>query len=400
LLGLGTGCGDGVIWISKAKSISVTNQTGHTTSKAGVTGRAPGIASVQFTPSDLFGAAARCLHLHLINPALVSPESRLIAALVEQHVDDAPADFFVLASADNFKDYAKAYFAGTVAAGIAYLAMIADGYTWSDHFENVVKTGPGKGNSGVSRSPDFVFVGTGTNNTALVESKGTRAATSGTFNSTVEDGYLNQVNPHLGYMVGSSTPTHGFCVGSWLTPTTKAAELNIHHTALVVATSPSEPASSDPSAVQQNNYASVFTLAHSVELGSGIRLSRIRDAQILFLEFEWIGQTWLCSPIAMPWWLDRALQRLEFTSPASVPGRYGFAIQRNIAEVVLRTVLLRETRPESLFELEPISKLGAAAREENGTVFPDGFAVWPRELEGRTKFRQVRWEQSKGVFMG
>jgi len=101
----------------------------------------------------------------------------------------------------------------------------------------------------------------------------------------------------------------------------------------------------------------------------------------------------------MPWWLDRASGRLGFALPATVPGRYGFAIQRNIAEVVLRTVSLRETHPETLFELQPILELGIGAREENGTVFPDGFAIWPRELEGRAKFRPVRWEQYKGTFI-
>jgi len=76
----------------------------------------------------------------------------MIRALVEQHVDDNKNTFAIENSSDNFKDYVKSYFVGTIASGLAYLAMIKDGYTWSDHFENV-----GGGNPNVKRKPDFAF---------------------------------------------------------------------------------------------------------------------------------------------------------------------------------------------------------------------------------------------------
>ena len=75
-------------WTSKSKDISITSTTDHPSRKAGVVARPPGVTTISFTPSEFFGAAARCCHLHTINPALVTPESAMIRALVEQHVDD------------------------------------------------------------------------------------------------------------------------------------------------------------------------------------------------------------------------------------------------------------------------------------------------------------------------
>lgn len=103
----------------------------------------------------------------------------MIQALVEQHVDYTSSDFAILKSADQFKDYVKSYFSGTIAAGLAYLAMIADGYVWADHFESI-----GGGNAYASQSPDFVFCHGAQGSTALVESKGTRSANSATFDWT------------------------------------------------------------------------------------------------------------------------------------------------------------------------------------------------------------------------
>ena len=124
-------------WTSKSKDIPITNTKDHPAKSSGLVSRAPGVSPILFTPAEFFGAAGRCCHLHVINPALVTPKSAIVKTLVEQHVDDTNSSFAVEASADNFKDYVETYFTGTVAAGIAYLAMIKDGYTWSDHFENI-----------------------------------------------------------------------------------------------------------------------------------------------------------------------------------------------------------------------------------------------------------------------
>ena len=76
----------------------------------------------------------------------------MIRHLVREHVDNISVDFAVMSTADNFKDYVKSYFAGTIASALAYLEMIGDGYVWSDHFENL-----GGGNTSTKRTPDFVF---------------------------------------------------------------------------------------------------------------------------------------------------------------------------------------------------------------------------------------------------
>jgi hypothetical protein len=86
--------------------------------------------------------------------------------------------------------------------------MIGDGYTWSDHFESL----SGAGNTSATQKPDFVFAKSGKSDVALVESKGTRSTTV-SFNSVVRDGYNDQVEPHLGHKVGTSTATHGYCIG-------------------------------------------------------------------------------------------------------------------------------------------------------------------------------------------
>src|SRR5262245_23419041 len=113
-------------WSTKTKDLSVTSVNPHGLSPVpvGVTGRAPANLRISFSPTDLFGAGARCTHMHIINPSAATPESLIISSLVEQHVDDTSTDFAVLKTADSFKDYVKSYFAGTVAAGLAYLQMI------------------------------------------------------------------------------------------------------------------------------------------------------------------------------------------------------------------------------------------------------------------------------------
>ena len=179
----------------------------------------------------------------------------------------------------------ETYFSGTVAVGLAYLTMIQEGYTWSDHFENV-----GGGNTAVKKSPDFVFVD-GKGDTTLVESKGTRS-TSTSFNSTVREGYDDQVEPHLGYTVGTSTATHGYCIGSDLSDSSKA-ELNIHHTGAVTAGTGggSAPGPGTSAAVQRHNYATALRLAHSESLCGQIRRGRLEDEIIPFFWFEWLGKS-------------------------------------------------------------------------------------------------------------
>ena len=122
----------------------------------------------------------------------------MIKALVEQYVDDQKGHFAIEKSADNFKDYAKSYFSGTVASGLSYLAMIRDGYVWSDHFENSAGR-----KSECHTITGFRIRPTGSRRCSTCRIKGTRSASSGTFNTTVNDGYINQVEPHLGFAIGT-----------------------------------------------------------------------------------------------------------------------------------------------------------------------------------------------------
>ena len=259
-------------WTNRTKLASITAVTGHVCSANGTAGRALGNTVIQFTPLELYGAAARCSHMHHVDPTLATPEAALMAALIERYVDDVSGDFAILPTASNFKDYVKSFFSGTVASALAYLAMVQDGYHWADHFESVAG-----GNPAVGRSPDFVFTGHG-GGTALVEFKGTRSAGKGAFDSTVEAGYIGQVEPHLGHSVNSVIATHGFCIGAWLTSTTKA-ELLVHHTNTVSAggtiASP-EDVNAGTATVQRHDYATVMTLVVGPGFGADVRRGRTR----------------------------------------------------------------------------------------------------------------------------
>jgi len=335
----------------------------------------------------------------------------MIAALVEQYVDDTSPDFAILPSAGSFKDFVKSYFVGTVASGLAYLAMIQDGYQWADHFENVAG-----GNPSATRAPDFVFTGNGTG-TALVESKGTRSAGRATFDSTVEAGYLGQVEPHLGHTVNGLCATHGYAVGSWLTSTTKA-ELLIHHTAAsTVAGNGERPA--DPSLeVQRHNYATAMQLVHGLALAAQLRQGLIEYVPPM-LRFEWLGRTWLTR---LPWASLFHLYpsylrewRLEdfddFDDAAPLPFA-GFAIDEQIASSVFSYFTDADRPEDTRLAIEPIppNLAGEARRSydgEAGAVFPDGLAVigWENPLFGSRRPRgtprwwnRVWWNQESRSF--
>jgi hypothetical protein len=361
-----------VLWSTKIKDLGSSTQTPHGSSRAGVAGRTPAVTSITFTPVEFFGAAARCLHTHVINPAVVTPESLLLSALVAPHVDDVSAPFGVLGSADRFKDYARSYFAGTVAAGLAYLQMIADGYVWSDHFENLASV--------AGQTPDFVFARPGHPGVALVESKGTRRASVRGFNRIVRAGYTRQVEPHLGSTIGTAAATHGFCLGGWLT-STQQADMLIHYTA------PSHTAGtsggSPPSTVQLNNYATAFRLAHSEELSREIRGGTI-DRIVEFSTFNWVGLDFVSSPFLVE--RGRKPLAMRAMNPWEVSA---FAVERRTAAAVLRAVSRRRTFDGALELPEMSIDSMVSARFDRGALFPDGFAVLSAECQYEPK--AVTW---------
>ena len=302
----------------------------------------------------------------------------MIEALLGTHVDDISPDFSVLSTADNYKDFVKSYFAGTVAAGTAYLAMVNDGYVWSDHFENA-----GGGSSTAPKSPDFVFCGPSTG-VALVEAKGSRSAALSAFDTTVRDGYKQQVEPHLGSAVGGVASTHGFCIGSYLRSTTKA-EVRIHHTDSVTAGSSSasngeDPEIADLGALQRHSYATAFRFAHGTKLGESLR-SGNDSGFAIFYRFQWLGRNWLSRfGMSDDEKLDDLLSYRFYRNVHRRPCRWGFfAIEEGIATIALARYFGRKSSETSDQRFEPLPKeLIVSARfagdEMAGAIFPDGLA--------------------------
>ncbi|MFG1342931.1 hypothetical protein [Xanthobacter autotrophicus] len=357
-------------WTSKAKALSVTDVKPHVSSATGAVGRRPSVSTIHFSPFALFGAAAKCSWTHVVNASIATPESDVVKFLLQQHVDDLKSDFAIEPSADTMKDFVKSYFAGTVAQGLAYLTMIQDGYIWTDHFENLAGAG-GKG-----KKPDFVFAGHGTG-AALMEAKGSRSAALTAFDSTVAQGYDQQIDPHLGRSIGGVTVTHGYCIGSHLQSTTKA-ELRIHHTATPVmpasGTDDPEGAVATISAIQRGNYATALTLVHGAEVGMAFRNGET-PRRVEFLRFSWRGRMWLTSRIIRP---DGTQFLIDDRSDAifRLPQPYTFAIEEGTARIAF-AYFLGDGDAYSWADLPFIRPevIDPTGDGEEGAIFPDGFAV-------------------------
>ena len=243
---------------------------------------------------------------------------------------------------------------------------------------------------------------------ALTESKGTRSATVKEFDKTVNDGYVGQIEPHLGYTVGSATATHGYSIGSRLTSTTKA-ELNIHHTDAVPATSGGGPTGGSISSVQRHNYATAFRLSHSEQLSREVRSGNLSN-EIPFFEFDWLGRKWLTSDAVYGWYREDIspfmdmLRRYTYERdyPCSNPAY--FAVERDCVETVLRAL----SEPgEELGRLElapmPADLIEQVRSEGNSALFPDGLAISYTRFHypSSTRARLAVWlrkERSFSVF--
>ncbi|ESQ92525.1 hypothetical protein ABENE_07770 [Asticcacaulis benevestitus DSM 16100 = ATCC BAA-896] len=345
--------------------------------------RPPTVTTISFTPSEMFGAAARCSHLIPVDPTLVTPESKIVKALVREYVDDHSADFAILRTANTLKDYVKGYLAGTVAAGLAYLVMVREGYVWAGHFE-ILKGG----NPASRRRPDFVFAAPG-GDIALMESKGSRSYSRKAFHVMVEDGYKGQVEPHIGFSVGGATASHGFSIGSYL-KSKKKAEFHIHHTAQpVIADDPVDqdpPEAQSVEAIMRANYATVFSLVHSPDLGRAILRGETRH-RVGFIEFDWRGLTW---------WAARPEER-ALNLGTAITEEYIFAIEASRARTVLSHFLEPfPDQPDLILPRLPIERFGeeSAPEDDSGAIFPDGLAVVSRiaTLTGDiTRWRSQQW---------
>jgi hypothetical protein len=375
------------MWQNTQKTISVTSINAHPSLNNAVIGQPPGVKTLKFAPAELYAAAARTSHLHYINPSALTPEFAMMSTLIGQHVDDTSLDFAILATADNQKDFIGTYFTGVVASALAYLALIADGYVWADHFENL-----GGGNPAKKTKPDFGFAHPYRPGTALLEAKGTRKGKLKKLINSAKKGYSKQIEPHLGHPVGNQTATHGFGVGSYLS-SSKKAELTISYTE-TGPRSASASASTNHALIQRQGLATAFRLAHSEELSVQIRRGEAGRSEIFFWAFDWMDRQWLTSwPHELSWIHDvfgeqqlRASWRIV-TLPHLFSTRL-FAIDRDTAEELLEQ--LSRHRAEAQFTFEPMPEnIRRFAREANSAIFPDGLAYIP--LQEIKNARLARW---------
>ncbi|MBV5264845.1 hypothetical protein [Pinisolibacter aquiterrae] len=368
-------------WARKSKTVAVARPvTGHSGPQERpnpVLGRAPETRFLTFGPAALFGAVARCSLRRSIPPELAALERRAAEARIAHHVDDTSSEFFLLDGVRAYKDSDRSHFGGAVAAGLAYLFMIAEGHVWADHFENQTPKGDPKTRPG----PDFVFASLGTREVALVESKGTTSLGAAAFDRTVAKGYTRQVEPHLGHRVGSGIASHGFAVGSRMIPGSSAppaeAEMVVHHTrpkrSFFGGTSDMPPPQIvTAGSVVVGNYATVLDLVFGP--GQGEPLRRGEPVDLPYDVVEWRGERWI-------------VPRAESDTDASMRAE-------NMADVERWRFALHEATALEVFaraggagsgDWDGFRPDGAVTRLADGRdsirsgVFPDGLAVLARE---------------------
>lgn len=396
-----------MVWSSQGKAITTTEIVGRPKRHPQVVGRTPIRSAVQFGPYALYLAAARASHLHRLSPSIATPEFQMLMRLIEPHVDDTSPDFAILPSANRFKDFVGTYFTGTVAAGIAYLAMLDEGYVWAAHYEALTGGSPDS-----KTTPDFAFLGPHPG-IALMEAKGS-ASSKSKFKQAVRNGYLNQVEPHLGHFVGGIRATHGYCIGSWLRRGSPAT-MHIHYTE--PATQNAQTSGDDDvdaamaSAIQRQNFATVFALAHSGALGEAIGSGRAAlETAPIFVRVHWRGQRWLTSLgfIEGPWFYAPELYFIEpmgagrFADWPSA-ARLVFAVEEKVAKMALQSFLRPDDASDTTIsprrlELD-IGRDGRAPFEEDrdGAVLPDGLALIDIGA-AKPKFELVIWNPKSGGF--
>ncbi len=325
----------------------------------------------------------------------------MMRALVAHHVDDAKPDFAIEATADGFKDYVKAYFSGTVATALAFIAMQRNGYVWAGHFEYL------RPPTAKSKQPDFVFASP-VAGTCLVESKGTRNSTSAVFDGTVEKDFLLQVERHLGStLLGGAVASHGHCVGTWMT-SVSGAELLVHHSEGSLAGGGRRPGGARGTfgedegpgieAVQRLDMATAFTLAFGEDYGVAVRGGAI-DALPPLTMVSWIGRDWIASPDALASFvIERPADAVDgYRVVRALFHEHAFAVERKTMVAALGRYWqggdnAARGRPLPAFG-EAVQRL---AREGGGAMLSDGVAVLPRATLLPTA--RVAWRAQRGDF--
>ncbi|MBB4420791.1 hypothetical protein GGE20_005782 [Rhizobium leguminosarum] len=375
--------GDEMVWATKTKGLELTKTTGHPPPrKPQIRGRAPATKAITFTPAELFGAMAKCSHLHVVNSAAVTSESETCRHLLNEYVDDDDDSFAILETADRLKDFSRTHLAGVVGAGISYLQMIRDGYTWCDHFENMSLAGAAP----TKKSPDFVFSRRDDKTVALTESKATRGSSRKQFDTTVRRGYLQQVSPYLGMRVGSSVASHGFAIGSWMT-SAKRAEIVIHHTAPPSGNGDGSDEGADPTEVRRGNYLNALTLLLGPDVSRAALSGEWSARGRQFVMARWLGHEWLLgfAPFHSPYVFDEEDKILWENSHKLAPSLWGFnrfALEWNVARQFFMSLERNDTLTNPLENIpEMDDRLIAEARSSDSAVFPDGFAVIGKDAD-------------------
>lgn len=363
----------------------------------GINGRAPKVLKIQFTSQELFGAMARCSHLHTINPAAVTFESEGCRYMISQHVDDQDDNFFILPSVRKLKDFSRTHLIGVVGAGIAYLQMIRDGYVWCDHFENLtLPVSPS-----TKRTPDFVFSRPGQNDVAITESKATHGSSRKKFRSRVKSGYLKQVDPYLGLNLSGAIASHGFSIGSWMTSLTKA-ELMIAYTEESAGPTSSAPDSS-PSAIKRGNYLTVLSLMFGPDIAFSVRNGNWPLSEMNFITVRWLDREWLLGNLS-PYTFAQYGFAPNFEPSAELFWTAWlhsnvFALESNVARAVFQSFASPTDIGDPLADVSKMDDgLVERATASGGAVYPDGLAVLGKDKELEST-RITRWNSNTNTFV-
>lgn len=369
------------MWRAKRKLLSVKQVSAHRpTSSRLIMGREPGSMELSFTPAELYGAMAQCSSRRRMDQQAARAHVAFCRHLIARHVDEKGERFALLDSSRDLKDYVRKAMTGLVGDGIAYLHMARDGYRWVDHFESHVV----HGKKPTARSPDFIFSRSNDFFVALAESKATKGTSKKAFNERVEDGYKNQVEPYLGRKIGSWIASHGFSVGSWMTPV-KGAEIFVHHTDAADPTTVEGSAAeerSDPTGVRFGSYCGVLTLLFGPEVGEAARARAWRPSEQSFSTVVWLDRTWILGEEIAPESFVVGKDGKVAFKQTTFRWFNGLAIDLEIAKRVFAYI---EAEAPEAHSLENLPEFGddivEAAKQAGGAIFPDGFAVLGNEKD-------------------
>ncbi len=239
------GSGGGVLVSGAARSVSNISHGFDTSKKIPwpFTGPTP-IATLQFTVAQLSTSIARVTALTPASPALVSAlcdgKRRLLDALLDK--SQTPLSF--TSEVEYLADASRTAFSGDFGAGVTDLYMTAMGYYYRCNGRELIHT--------AGKICDFIYDGPPTHMSGVVlaEAKGSIANTTTLASVTraAQDGYRNQVDPH----VGTTEPTsslkllHGYAIGIGTQPRPSHCDMHVEETGPATLVMAAGPAAGGP----------------------------------------------------------------------------------------------------------------------------------------------------------